>query len=71
MSFCYLETLVCSTCVDKKSDSWEDEFDDAVQPLLKDKQPCYILYQLDSKDKWVFLTYSPDNSPVSIYALFN
>lgn len=39
-----------------------------ILPLLEEKQPCYILYRLDTRDNdtytWLFLAYSPDNSPV-------
>ena len=60
------ESLVCMACVNKNLDSWKDEFDDVVLSLLKDRQPAYLLYQLDSKNSWLFITYSPDDAPVSI-----
>ncbi|KAK3885821.1 hypothetical protein Pcinc_009994 [Petrolisthes cinctipes] len=48
--------------------SWEDDYDDLVLPLLKEKQPCYILYRLDSEAhggyEWVLLSWSPDDSPI-------
>nr|CAB3267387.1 twinfilin-2-like [Phallusia mammillata] len=31
-------------------------------PYYKDKQPCYVLYQLDSTDNWLMTSYSPDDS---------
>lgn len=49
--------------------SWEQDYDRAVLPLLDAQQPCYLLYRLDSKNaqgfEWLFLAWSPDNSPVS------
>lgn len=39
-----------------------------VLPLLEEKQPCYLLYRLDSKNnlgyQWIFISWSPDFSPV-------
>ncbi|CAK8687007.1 unnamed protein product [Clavelina lepadiformis] len=58
------ETLVCSECVDKCSDSWKGEYDDVILNLLVAKQPCYLLYQLASKSEWLMITFSPDDSPV-------
>lgn len=49
--------------------SWEKDYDSFVLPLLEDKQPCYILYRLDSQNaqgyEWIFIAWSPDHSPVS------
>lgn len=49
--------------------SWEKDYDSFVLPLLEDKQPCYILYRLDSQNaqgyEWMFIAWSPDHSPVS------
>lgn len=49
--------------------SWDQDYDRAVLPLLDAQQPCYLLYRLDSKNaqgfEWLFLAWSPDNSPVS------
>ncbi|KAH0616616.1 hypothetical protein JD844_027869 [Phrynosoma platyrhinos] len=48
--------------------SWEEDYDSFVLPLLEDKQPCYILYRLDSQNaqgyEWIFIAWSPDHSPV-------
>ncbi|KAM9389624.1 twinfilin-1 [Phaethornis superciliosus] len=48
--------------------SWEKDYDAFVLPLLEDKQPCYILYRLDSQNaqgyEWIFIAWSPDYSPV-------
>ncbi|XP_066996558.2 twinfilin-1 isoform X2 [Anabrus simplex] len=48
--------------------SWEDDYDDQVIPMIEDGQPAYILYRLDSKNtsgyEWLFISWSPDNSPI-------
>ncbi|OXB76713.1 UNVERIFIED_CONTAM: hypothetical protein H355_000261 [Colinus virginianus] len=48
--------------------SWEKDYDAFVLPLLEDKQPCYILYRLDSQNaqgyEWIFIAWSPDHSPM-------
>lgn len=48
---------------------WDQDYDRAVLPLLDAQQPCYLLYRLDSHNaqgfEWIFLAWSPDNSPVS------
>lgn len=41
-----------------------------VQPVLEEKEPCYIFYRLDtynvqSNYLWVFMSYTPDFAPVS------
>lgn len=56
------EQMVCSTCVNKQSDSWQDDFDDSTVTLLENDQPCYLLVQLSKKDEWVLITFSPDNA---------
>ncbi|KAM9351855.1 twinfilin-1a [Symphorus nematophorus] len=52
----------------KASKKWDQEYDSSVLPLLEDEMPCYILYRLDSCNnqgyEWIFLAWSPDNSPV-------
>lgn len=49
-------------------ESWEKDYDSFVLPLLEEKQPCYILYRLDSQNaqgyEWIFIAWSPDHSPV-------
>ena len=51
------------------SDSWEQDYDSFVLPLLEDKQPCYVLFRLDSQNaqgyEWIFIAWSPDHSHVS------
>lgn len=50
--------------------SWDRDYDRAVLPLLDPQQPCYLLFRLDSRNaqgfEWLFLAWSPDNSPVSL-----
>ncbi|XP_071078269.1 toll-like receptor 9 isoform X3 [Desmodus rotundus] len=54
--------------------SWDQDYDRAVLPLLDAQQPCYLLYRLDSKNaqgfEWLFLAWSPDNSPVRLKMLY-
>ena len=45
-------------------------FDVMIQPLLDDKEPCYLFFRLDETDaqnqyKWIFMRYSPDEALVS------
>ncbi|CAM4502752.1 twinfilin-1 [Lepidochelys kempii] len=50
------------------AESWEKDYDSFVLPLLEDKQPCYVLYRLDSQNaqgyEWIFIAWSPDHSHV-------
>lgn len=49
---------------------WDKDYDSFVLPLLDELQPCYILYRLDTQNaqgyEWLFISWSPDNSPVSL-----
>uniref|UniRef100_A0A5F9DKA5 Twinfilin-1 n=1 Tax=Oryctolagus cuniculus TaxID=9986 RepID=A0A5F9DKA5_RABIT len=49
-------------------DSWDKDYDPFILPLLEDKQPCYILFRLDSQNaqgyEWIFIAWSPDHSHV-------
>ncbi|KAM9313450.1 twinfilin-1 [Gastrophryne carolinensis] len=53
---------------EKPAASWDKDYDSFILPLLEDKQPCYILYRLDSQNaqgyEWVFIAWSPDYSHV-------
>ncbi|PNJ32478.1 twinfilin-2 isoform X1 [Pongo abelii] len=53
---------------------WDRDYDRAVLPLLDAQQPCYLLYRLDSQNaqgfEWLFLAWSPDNSPVRLKMLY-
>ncbi|XP_078339815.1 twinfilin-1-like [Crassostrea virginica] len=53
---------------EKPVDTWENDYDKLILPLLEEKQPCYLLYRLDSKNnlgyQWIFISWSPDFSPV-------
>lgn len=48
---------------------WDADYDAFVLPLLDEQQPCYVLYRLDSQNaqgyEWLFISWSPDSSPVS------
>ncbi|KAM6980253.1 twinfilin-2b [Aplochiton taeniatus] len=48
--------------------SWDQDYDHFLLPLLVAQEPCYILYRLDSKNaqgyEWIFIAWSPDQSPV-------
>ncbi|XP_040889529.1 twinfilin-2-like isoform X1 [Toxotes jaculatrix] len=48
--------------------SWDKDYDQSLLPLLTPKEPCYILYRLDSQNaqgyEWIFIAWSPDQSPV-------
>ncbi|XP_053110778.1 twinfilin-1 isoform X2 [Hemicordylus capensis] len=61
-------------CAGQPDESWEKDYDSFVLPLLEDKQPCYILYRLDSQNaqgyEWIFIAWSPDHSPVRQKMLF-
>lgn len=50
------------------SGSWEEDWDELILSCLEDKQPCYLLYRLDNRNdmgyEWIFISYSPDFSPV-------
>uniref|UniRef100_A0A7N5KET9 Twinfilin n=1 Tax=Ailuropoda melanoleuca TaxID=9646 RepID=A0A7N5KET9_AILME len=53
---------------------WDQDYDKAVLPLLDAQEPCYLLYRLDSQNaqgfEWLFLAWSPDNSPVRLKMLY-
>ncbi|XP_053291443.1 twinfilin-2 [Pleuronectes platessa] len=48
--------------------SWDRDYDQCLLPLLPPREPCYILYRLDSQNaqgyQWVFIAWSPDQSAV-------
>ncbi|XP_073420591.1 twinfilin-2 [Dendrobates tinctorius] len=54
--------------------SWDHDYDALILPLLDDGQPCYVLYRLDSQNaqgyEWLFLSWSPDHSPVRLKMLY-
>lgn len=59
----------------KPQHSWEIDLDVMVQPTLEEKCPCYIFYRLDtynvqSNYLWVFMSYTPDFSPVKQKMLY-
>ncbi|KAG8510110.1 Twinfilin-1 [Galemys pyrenaicus] len=66
------EKLVIGSC-SQPSDSWDKDYDSFILPLLEDKQPCYILFRLDSQNaqgyEWIFIAWSPDHSHVSKFSV--
>ncbi|XP_059490417.1 twinfilin [Neocloeon triangulifer] len=48
--------------------TWEQDFDLCVPRMVQEKQPCYLLYRLDTKTgsnfDWVLISWSPEDSPV-------
>ncbi len=50
--------------------SWDKDYDQFLLPLLTPQEPCYILYRLDSQNaqgyEWIFIAWSPDQSPVGL-----
>ncbi|XP_077384564.1 twinfilin-2 isoform X2 [Festucalex cinctus] len=48
--------------------SWDQDYDHFLLPLLDRHEPCYVLYRLDSHNalgfEWLFLSWSPDQSSV-------
>lgn len=55
-------------CAKQPGSTWEKDYDSFILPLLEDRQPCYLLYRLDSQNaqgyEWIFIAWSPDHSPV-------
>uniref|UniRef100_A0AAZ3SG62 Twinfilin n=1 Tax=Oncorhynchus tshawytscha TaxID=74940 RepID=A0AAZ3SG62_ONCTS len=49
---------------------WDHDYDQFLLPLLDDKEPCYILYHLNSQNaqgyEWIFISWSPDQSPICV-----
>nr|XP_057934907.1 twinfilin-2 isoform X2 [Doryrhamphus excisus] len=54
--------------------SWDQDYDHFLLPLLDEQEPCYILYRLDSHNalgfEWLFISWSPDHSPVKEKMLY-
>uniref|UniRef100_A0A9J8AGU0 Twinfilin actin-binding protein 2b n=1 Tax=Cyprinus carpio carpio TaxID=630221 RepID=A0A9J8AGU0_CYPCA len=52
------------------SQSWDQDYDSCVLPMLDGLEPCYILYRLDSQNQlgyeWLFISWSPDQSPEDV-----
>ena len=53
--------------------SWDKDYDQFLLPLLTPQEPCYVLYRLDSQNaqgyEWIFIAWSPDQSPVCLRLL--
>ncbi|XP_056591559.1 twinfilin-2b [Triplophysa dalaica] len=56
------------------SQSWDQDYDACVLPILDTLEPCYILYRLDSHNlqgfEWLFISWSPDQSPVRLKMVY-
>ncbi|XP_065097590.1 twinfilin-2b isoform X1 [Paramisgurnus dabryanus] len=56
------------------SQSWDQDYDACVLPMLDTLEPCYILYRLDSQNQlgyeWLFISWSPDQSPVRLKMVY-
>ncbi|XP_073681835.1 twinfilin-2b isoform X2 [Garra rufa] len=56
------------------SQSWDQDYDACVLPMLDGLEPCYILYRLDSQNQlgyeWLFISWSPDQSPVRLKMVY-
>lgn len=65
-----LEQLVLGS-YREPSQSWDRDYDPCVLPLLDSLEPCYILFRLDTQNQqgyeWLFISWSPDQSPVSTH----
>ncbi|ESN94525.1 hypothetical protein HELRODRAFT_107800 [Helobdella robusta] len=61
------EQLVLESSFEPKG-TWQDDWDSLVLPLLKKDHPTYIMFRLDEQTssgyQWIFISYSPDHSPV-------
>jgi len=59
---------VLSKSLEKRSEKWEDDYEDLIGAVLEESQPCYILFRLESKTnngfEWLLFTWSPDSSPI-------
>lgn len=77
-SSCFVLTPLCCVLLAEQlvlgahkelSRRWDTDYDTLVLPLLDEQQPCYVLYRLDSQNaqgyEWLFISWSPDSSPVS------
>ncbi|XP_006821227.1 twinfilin-1-like [Saccoglossus kowalevskii] len=68
------EQLVLSSTAEPV-ESWEEDYDNAILPLLKSNQACYILYRLDTTNvsgyEWIFILYVPDDAPVREKMLYS
>lgn len=55
--------------------TWDKDYDQFLLPLLTPQEPCYILYRLDSQNaqgyEWIFISWSPDQSPVCLKKLIS
>ncbi|XP_017305705.3 twinfilin-2b isoform X1 [Ictalurus punctatus] len=56
------------------SQSWDQDYDPCVLPLLDSSEPCYILFRMDTQNQqgyeWLFISWSPDQSPVRLKMVY-
>uniref|UniRef100_A0A673HYN8 Twinfilin-2-A-like n=1 Tax=Sinocyclocheilus rhinocerous TaxID=307959 RepID=A0A673HYN8_9TELE len=73
LSVCASEQLVLGE-YREVSQSWDQDYDSCVLPMLDGLEPCYILYRLDSQNQlgyeWLFISWSPDQSPVRLKMVY-
>lgn len=73
-SFLSAEELVLDS-YREPAHSWDQDYDQFLLPLLTPQEPCYILYRLDSQNaqgyEWIFIAWSPDQSPVRLDRLID
>lgn len=56
--------------------SWDSDYDTFIPALVVDRQPCYLLFRMDSKNEtsniydWLLIVWSPESSPVREKMLF-
>eukprot|EP00126_Sphaerothecum_destruens_P003580 Sdes_comp17340_c0_seq1m6549 len=57
---------------------WETDYNEAVVPFLKPKEPCYLFVRVSdsksiqskTKNTWILISYVPDDSPVRSKMLY-
>jgi len=68
-----VEDKIVQTSSQKVSGSEEQDFP-SIQPHLEGRNPCYIIYRLDSSNihgnEWLLISYVPDGSPVKSRMLY-
>lgn len=69
LSYTHTEKLVPGDYSEPRQ-SWDQDLDAMVPPVLEDKKPCYIFFRLDERNAhqnylWVFMSYTPDLAVVS------
>ncbi len=61
------EAMVLDRAVEARG-TWQQDWDQAVLPMLDRGEPCYLLYRMDEKTgggyQWLLISWSPDESKV-------